>query len=121
MTAEKSNTALRAEFVEMLGLLFSYATRIGCRLILTSVHRTAEEQKRLFDEGKSKLDGYVKKSRHQLWRAVDVCIIDDQNRPRWEHDDYARLGEYWKSIGGTWGGDWVSLNDVYHFELGDGA
>ena len=121
MTAEKSNTALRAEFVAMLGLLFTYANRLDIRFILTSVHRTAEEQKRLFDEGKSKLDGYVKKSKHQLWRAVDVCIIDERDNLCWEHPDYARLGEYWETIGGVWGGRWASLNDIYHFELGGGA
>lgn len=117
MSGERSNTALRADFVEMLGLLFTYATRTGYRLIITAVYRTPEEQKALFDRGLTKLDGFIKKSKHQLWRAVDLCIIDAESRPQWEHDGYKALGEYWKSIGGTWGGDWASLNDVYHFEL----
>lgn len=34
--------------------------------------RTAAEQNELFRDGKSKLDGYKKKSRHQSGRAVDI-------------------------------------------------
>lgn len=34
--------------------------------------RTAEEQNILYQNGKSKLDGYYKKSRHQSGDAIDI-------------------------------------------------
>jgi len=40
------------------------------------------------------------------------------NMPIWERcAEYEQLGAIWKQWGGRWGGDWKSLNDIYHFEV----
>jgi len=45
--------------------------------------RTAERQNELFKKGLSELDGYNKKSAHQLGLAVDVCPLRN-GQPLWK-------------------------------------
>jgi len=112
-----SNTAKRALFNYKFGMLSVYAGCIDIRFIVTAYTRTAAEQSKLYKEGKSKLDGYKKKSYHQLDRARDIVIIDGNDMPIWEFtSNYTRLGEFWESLGGVWGGRWESLKDCYHFQ-----
>ncbi|MFW6132220.1 MAG: M15 family metallopeptidase [Candidatus Aminicenantaceae bacterium] len=112
-----SNTRQRAVFNQKFALLSLYAKTQDIDFIIFSYTRTPEEQKKLFDEGKSKCDGYDKISYHQKDRARDIVIIDSSNTPIWNHiPEYDVLGKFWKSIGGRWGGDWSSLEDIYHFE-----
>ncbi len=109
-------TSDRIKLIHNLGKLAQYAYENDIDFIITSFSRTPEEQNKLYKEGKSKCDGYAIKSRHQLWRAFDVAVIRD-GEIVWEGDEYTRLGEYWESLGGVWGGRWASLNDIYHFEV----
>jgi len=115
--ANNSNTRKRSIFNQKFALLTLYAKTQDIDFIVFSYSRTAEEQKKLFDEGKSKCDGYKKISMHQKDRARDIVIIDPNDKPIWNHiPEYDVLGAFWKSIGGRWGGDWASLDDIYHFE-----
>lgn len=61
--------------------------------------------------------GKVKeRSWHVLGRAIDLELHGV--------DAYRRLGEYWESIGGTWGGRWTDLyppdGDFQHFQWSGG-
>jgi len=115
--ANNSNTRKRAIFNQKFALLTLYAQTQNIDFICTSYTRTAGEQHKLYLEGKSQCDGYDKKSFHQKDRARDIVIIDPNNKPIWNHiPEYDVLGAFWKSIGGRWGGDWISLDDIYHFE-----
>jgi len=108
----------RSSFLRMFALLTCYAMFHDIRFIVTSFYRTPEEQKKLYEEGKSKCDGITRRSRHQDWLAIDICIVDQCGAPIWHRtEDYEKLGKFWKSLGGTWGGDWASLNDIFHFEV----
>jgi len=110
-------TSDRIKLIHLFGKLIQYAYENNIDFIITTFYRTAEEQNKLYKEGKSKCDGYKVKSRHQLWRAVDVAVLRDGNII-WEGDEYTRLGEYWESLGGTWGGRWKEPSgDLYHFEV----
>ena len=55
------------------------------------------------------------RSWHVLGRAVDLQLVGD--------GAYQRLGEYWESLGGTWGGRWTTLyppnGDFQHFQWSD--
>ncbi len=111
-----TKTEKRIEFIKRLGHLIDFAVSQDIDVIFTAVYRTAEEQNKLYNEKKSLLDGYTKISNHQRWLAVDVVIVVD-GQLVWDRvPEYERLGEFWTEHGGTWGGNWESLNDIYHFE-----
>jgi len=119
---EMNNTRRRWEFILKFSMFTVLAEIHGIHFIPTSFLRTAEEQKKLYKAGKSLCDGYKKISKHQLGRAMDIVIIDENNNPVWEETlEYEILGDLWKKLGGTWGGDWykegkTKFNDQYHFE-----
>jgi len=99
--------------------LFAYINKI--EFIIFWFHRTAEEQKKLFEDGKSKCDGVKKKSRHQNWRAIDLAIIEGGKCIWHGTSKYELLGRFWKLLGGTWGHDWyknkeTDFDDIYHFQ-----
>ena len=119
---EKSNTIYRAEFVRKDSALGIYAWLRDIDYIDTSYHRTAEEQNELFTAGYSQCDGYNKKSFHQLWRAKDIGILEEDGKviykdiPQATLDKYEILGIFWESLGGRWGGNFKNFRDIFHFE-----
>jgi len=115
-----TNVEKRIVFIKLLGSLFCFARLNGIDFIITAFYRSPEEQKKLYDKGLTACDGTLKKSNHQRWLAIDIAIIKD-GAPNFNRiEAYETLGNYWKSIGGTWGGDWSSLNDIFHFEYNPG-
>lgn len=109
--------AERQKLIRWLGYLSEFAEDNQIEFIITAFYRTPEEQNKLFREGKSKCDGYKVKSRHQLWRAVDVAVVVN-DEIIWEGEEYKQLGEHWESLGGVWGGRWKDpAGDLYHFEV----
>lgn len=99
----------------------------GIRLICFSYHRTDDEQFRLYADGRSKCDGYQKKSKHQLWLAHDYCIVTDLGK--WvgfgdepmtdnEKDDYRLIGVQWEVYHpkNKWGGHFEGFHDYFHFQ-----
>jgi len=108
----------RQEFIVKFGKLIEFAEKKGIRFIIFTYHRSAAEQRKMYLDGKSQLDGYKKKSKHQLWRAIDLVILNEKDDLVWVRTpEYDMLGEFWISLGGRWGGSWKTLNDPYHFEL----
>jgi peptidoglycan L-alanyl-D-glutamate endopeptidase CwlK len=88
--------------------------------------RTAEEQRELFNTGKSKCDGYSKKSRHQSGRAFDIYAYHNGNAS-WDKVHLAMIAgvilSEAKAMGlkVVWGGTFGSDNfhgwDMVHYEL----
>jgi hypothetical protein len=79
--------------------------------------RSSEEQKRLFDEGKSKCDGINNYSAHQYGKmpgrfAIDL-YIHDGDRDIGKQELYEKAHQYWSSIGGKPMLKW----DQAHFEV----
>lgn len=99
--------------------LIYFAAEKNIRIMPFSLLRTAEEQNKLFLENKSNADGYNKISPHQVGRAVDVVILEENGAPVWVDDPrYHLLGAKWKELGGRWGGDWKTMKgDIFHFEI----
>lgn len=92
--------------------------------------RSDAEQRRLFEAGKSQLDGVTRKSRHQARpsEAMDLAPypIDWSDRARFHLMAGVILATAASfGIGLRWGGDWdgdgdlhdQSFNDLPHFEL----
>jgi len=117
-----TNTRRRIVFFIKVAQLVIYAWIRGIKLLPFSFHRTAAEQKKLYEEGKSKCDGYTSISKHQEWRAMDFVIVDDEDNPIWEYiESYNVLGKFWvEHLNGRWGGnfneDSTGFSDPYHFE-----
>ena len=111
----------RLQFQKDMAMLQAYAMGCGINYLVTTWHRTADQQHTLFLAHKSQRDGLEKRSAHQEWLAIDIVIINDDGTLQWDRDErYEKLGAYWKEQrNNTWGGDWQSLNDIYHFELKD--
>ena len=104
-------------FARALQKLLRYAYEQDVEILMYQLYRTAAQQRLLYDAKKSKADGTLKKSMHQLGRAADLAVMKAGN-VIWENcEEYHKLAGFWKSIGGTWGGDWKSFEDIYHFEM----
>ena len=90
----------------------------------SSGYRSAEHQKKLYNDGKSKCDGYAKISKHQLGMALDFYAYVD-GRASWDEHDLAMVACAFlqaASILGyrlRWGGLFTSFKDYPHVELVD--
>jgi len=108
------------EFFRKVSKLIIMASIHEIKLLPYSFIRTPEEQKKLFDEGKSQCDGTAIISKHQQGLAIDLVIVRD-GKAIWEDDsEYKLLGQMWEEEGMTWGGSW-SFKDYFHFEWKDGV
>ena len=91
--------------------------------------RTAEEQKKLFIQGLSQLDGTVRKSYHQTGLAFDIYAY--VGKASWNAKHLTLIAGHIIGTANrlgyklTWGGDWDSdgdysdqkFNDLVHFQL----
>ena len=101
----------RIEFTRSLVLLLTQMIEEEEFPIIDFVKRSAEEQKRLFQEGLSKCDGEKIRSRHQDGKACDIYFIENGNvvEPQKGHI-YWHI--QWEELGGRPMIEW----DRGHFE-----
>lgn len=98
-------------FVYMIAQLISFAQEKGLRLTFGEAYRTPEQAKLNARTGKG-----ISNSLHTQRLAVDFNLfVNGQYKTRTE--DYLPLGEYWESIGGSWGGRFKGNPDGNHFSL----
>jgi peptidoglycan L-alanyl-D-glutamate endopeptidase CwlK len=102
---------------------------------ITESHRSAERQKALFDQGRSKIDGFHKKGKHNYnpSKAVDIAICVPR-KPKLAYDlcNLSMVAGFIIAAGKQlgveirWGGNWdgdgeiltdQSFDDLCHFEL----
>lgn len=103
-TGRCSSMSLRtrqSEFVQAVALLITFATGEGYELT--------------FGDAWARTD-HVPGSYHYRRLAIDLNLFRDGEYLT-ETEDYRVLGEYWESIGGTWGG---RFRDGNHFSWGEG-
>ena len=90
-------------------------------LTITDGYRTKDEQEKAFNDGKSRAK--FGKSKHNVFpsQAIDIVpypIDWNTKNPRWNQ---MALNAMWCAgrlgIEITWGGNFVSLKDLPHFEL----
>ncbi len=94
--------------------LLAHAKALGLTVRIDSTRRSCAEQAAEYAKGRTEPGNVVTQvkgcgSYHVLGRAVDIFV------GTWDCADYLGLGEYWESIGGTWGGRF-SFRDCVHFE-----
>ena len=98
----------QALFTVMIAKLIFWADERGYRLTFGEAYRTPEQAALNAKNGTG-----IKNSLHTERLAVDFNLFINGE---WRRDtpSYLPLGEYWESIGGTWGG---RFNDGNHFSL----
>ncbi len=98
-------------FTSMIALLIQYANANGMWLTFGEAYRTPEQAALNAKKGSG-----ISNTLHTLRLAVDFNLfVKGEFKTRTE--DYRQLGEYWESIGGTWGGRFKSRPDGNHFSL----
>ena len=91
------------------------------RLFLTATYRSAEEQQKAYDAGRSRYDGTRHYSLHQFRPALamDVCADPEgEDKASWESHLYVPLGAFCRQHSLGWGGWWRGLVDRPHIEIG---
>ena len=88
----------QSKFVSMVALLIQFAYERGYELT--------------FGDAWAKT-GHREKSNHYIRLAVDLNLFRD-GRYLKESEDHRELGEFWESIGGSWGG---RFDDGNHYSL----
>lgn len=94
--------------------LVERAERLGLNPEVVSAGRTCADQEALARQGPQVTGARGCESWHTLGRAVDLRI----EPPTCEN--YRRLGLWWESIGGFWGGRWTQFGpcgDAGHFHM----
>lgn len=83
--------------------------------------RDAARQAQMVAEGKSQ----TMASRHLAGNAVDIAMIGPDGKPNWNFEDYRPLAATAKTVATSlgipdfvWGGDWKTLKDGVHFQVG---
>ena len=97
-------------------LIKAKAVNIDCKVY--SAYRSKTEQLKLYAQGRTapgKIVTYVKHSKHNDGRAVDICVIKN-GKADWRPESYFRLGEIAEELGLAWGGSW-KMRDYGHFEI----
>ncbi|HGU7339529.1 M15 family metallopeptidase [Escherichia coli] len=97
-------------FAVMIADLIHWAQEHGYRLTFGEAYRTPEQAALNAKSGKG-----IRNSLHTLRLAVDFNLFINGEYQA-DTDAYRPLGEYWESIGGTWGGRF-SRADGNHFSL----
>ena len=98
-------------FTRLVGLLIEYAYQNGYELTFGDAYRDP----RLHGEKGVKKSYSSAKSNHKIRLAVDFNLFKD-GKYLTATEDYTKLGEYWESMGGCWGGRFTSA-DGNHFSL----
>ncbi len=105
----------RQQFTEMVAILLTEMIKQGEKPVIDFVLRSASEQQRLFNAGKSKLDGINKKSKHQVGKAVDIYLSNPDGSVQfvWDRDKAEKWHKVWKELGGASMIVW----DLGHYEI----
>jgi hypothetical protein len=98
----------QARFTVMTADLIHVARAMGYQLTYGWAWRPEEVSQYYASQGTG-----IANSLHQLRLAVDFNLFRD-GQYLYRTEDHQPLGEFWQSIGGTWGGE---FNDGNHYSL----
>src|SRR5471030_537647 len=99
------------QFTQMVGQLITWAFANGYGLTMGETYRTPDQAKL-----NAKTGAGIANSLHMQRLAIDFNLFIVGI---WQTDSKAFLpfGEYWESLGGTWGGPFKTKPDGNHFSL----
>lgn len=92
----------QSKFVRMVSLLIHHATELGCELTFGDAYAHA---------------GHRQDSFHYKRLAIDLNLFIN-GKYQITTEAHRPLGEYWESIGGSWGG-YFENPDGNHYSLGE--
>lgn len=98
----------QSRFVRMVARLIEYAYSQGYELTFGEAWRTPEQCELNAKTGKG-----IRNSLHADRLAIDLNLFRD-GKFLAQSSDHRPLGEWWESIGGTWGG---RFGDGNHYSL----
>lgn len=96
----------------MVAALIVTARQMGYEVTLAEAYRPPETAKLYAQQGRGSA-----KSLHTKRLAIDLNLFRDGRYLR-SNKAHESLGEYWESIGGTWGG---RFGDGNHYSLSHGG
>lgn len=106
---------------ELVALLADLREETGIPFIVTEGLRDADRQARLVASGASQ----TMNSKHIPGNALDIGIMNPDGSINYDFEAYRPLGNAFKRLAeerglsnAVWGGDWESLRDGVHFQLG---
>lgn len=105
-----SALSCQQEFVRRLPFLLTKAFELGFEVTLGDAYRDT----RVYGLYGQKSPYGSAKSKHKLRLAIDLNLFKC-GKYLTDYDSYKELGEYWKFLGGIWGGDF-STSDANHYE-----
>lgn len=100
----------QAKFTRMVADLIIKAYDLGFTITLGDAYRDPRLHGAM---GVKKGYGHYK-SAHKLRLAIDLNLFNKGGEFLQTTEDHRELGEFWESIGGTWGG---RFNDANHYSL----
>jgi len=107
----KSLRERQSEFASKVPMLINKALELGYEVTLGDAYRDPRVHGS-FGERK----GYGEsKSFHKLRLAIDINLYKE-GKYLTKTEDHKVLGEYWESLGGSWGG---RFNDGNHYSWGE--
>ncbi|WP_396133948.1 M15 family metallopeptidase [Bacillus sp. SLBN-46] len=103
----------------------------GIRVVITDDFRSAEDQDRLYEQGRTTegtIVTYAKggESYHNFGLAVDFALKDPSGNVMWDmnydgnkngKDDWTEVVGMAKALGFEWGGDWAQFKDYPHLQM----
>lgn len=131
---EPMPTSLHPQVEEAKEKLIVRAKEKGIPIVITDGHRSAEEQNRLYEQGRSKEGNIVThvkggESYHNYGLAVDFALKLNNGDVVWDMErdgnkngqsDWMEVVAVAKDLGFEWGGDWTGFKDYPHLEMNFG-
>lgn len=103
--------SLQWKFSRMVANLIIYGHELGYEFTFGEAYRTPTAAALNEKSGVG-----IKHSTHTVRLAVDLNVFKDDVYLT-EGKQFKELGEFWKSLGGSWGGDFKVRPDGNHFSI----
>lgn len=118
---ERSKALLAQVNPALAKLMYQTEARLPDAFEITEGMRSSDRQAQLVAQGASQ----TMNSRHIAGNAVDIVIPGGNGQPNWNFEDYRPIADTAKAVAAeqgvsdfVWGGDWKTLKDGVHFQVG---
>jgi len=127
-------TELHPIVKERSNQLIQQAAEKGIVILITDDFRSAEDQDRLYEQGRTAEGNIVTHARggesfHNFGLAIDFAIKTPSENVIWDmqydgnqngNSDWDEVVEMAKALGFEWGGDWAQFKDYPHLQMNFG-
>lgn len=127
-------TELHPVVRERSSQLIQQAAVKGIVMVITDDFRSAEDQDRLYEQGRTVAGNIVTNARggesfHNFGLAIDFAIKTPSEEVIWDmqydgnqngKSDWTEVVEMAKALGFEWGGDWAQFKDYPHLQMNFG-